>query len=191
MTKAAISTAAILIIAAVVGGCDTTSVAPYRPSVSNILALRTALADEPSFSIEPFTRSPNVTSRPGCRSLGPIDVAPGSTVEQYIHDAIQTEIFEAGRLSSDASAGIISGRVEEFALDTWGTGLWTLAVRLSSRQNASGVLVRIEYSFATSWMADSACANAAMAFGPAVNALIAEAVRVGAFEQLLGSGSAN
>lgn len=188
MTLRPVGSIVLISLACLLSACDTTSVAPYRPSVPNILALRTELADQSPFAVGDFTRASDVNGRPGCRGLGPVDVAPGSSVERYIQDAFQAELFEAGRLAVDPNAETITGQVEEFTLDTMGTGRWTLGVRLSSRLNPGGALVRVEYTFATSWMADSACENAAMAFGPAVSALIAKSVSDGIIDRLLSPG---
>ncbi len=87
--------------------------------------------------------------------------------------------------TTGASATVINGRIEEFSLSTLNTGRWTIELRLFSPANPTGVLVRVDYQFSTSWMADAACANAAMAFGPAVNALIAQALNDEALPLLL------
>lgn len=172
-------------LACLISACDTTSVGPYRPSVENIVRMRSVIGPQGPVTVGAFDRAPNVDGSPTCRGLGPVDVAPGGSVERYIHDAFQTEIFEAGLLGEGASATVINGRIEEFSLSTLNTGRWTIGLRLFSPANPTGVLVRVDYQFSTSWMADAACANAAMAFGPAVNALIAQALNDEALPLLL------
>lgn len=187
MTRNPVRTLLAVALVGLTSACDTTSVGPYRSSVTNVIGLRTSLATQEPIALGEFTRLAEVSGRPGCRGLGPIDVAPGSSVERYVRDAFQTELFEAEKLSVEAGAKTVRGQLEELQLDTFGTGLWTLAVRLVSDEDPAGVLIRVEYPFSTSWMAESACSNAAMAFGPAVSALIAETVRVRAIDRLVGA----
>lgn len=187
MTRTTILKTLAIGTAAVLASCDTTSSLPYQPSIQNVMEFRSALGPDGHVRLAPFTRLPTVEPRPFCRGQGPIDVAPGKSVEQYLHDAFQAELFQSGVLASETdNAPMIIAQLEALELNTLGTGRWTIALRLTSSVDHVGFVVRKDFPFSTSWMANSACSNAAMAFGPAVNALIAQMISDPAFRRLVG-----
>lgn len=167
-------------------GCETTTSYPYQPSTQNVMAFQSALApSNTKVQLGAFTRNQAINTTPNCRMLGPVDVAPGKTMETYIRDAFQAELFQAGVLSSSSGAAI-SGRLDAVDLNTMGTGSWTLTMSLTSSADPSGYQVTTTFPFSSSFSAVSACKNASAAFGPAVNDLIAKAVANPGFARLAG-----
>jgi len=169
------------------GACETTTSYPYQPSTQNVMAFQTALApSNTKVQLGAFTRDPAINTTPNCRLLGPIDVAPGKSMEVYIRDALQTELFQAGVLSSTAGT-TINGRIDAVDLGTMGTGSWGITLTLTSTVDPTGYQVSTAFPFSSSFSAVSACKNASAAFGPAVNDLIGKAVANPGFARLTGT----
>lgn len=179
-------TAALLVVIPL-AGCETTTSFPYQPSTQNVMAFQTALRPNGAkVMVGAFTRDEAINTTPNCRMLGPVDVAPGKSMEQYIQDAVQTEMFQAGVVDSAARA-TITGRIDAVDLNTVGTGSWTIAMTMTSNLDQTGYQVSTTYPFSSSFSAMSACNNAAAAFGPAVNDLISKIIADPGFRRITGS----
>lgn len=173
-------------VAMSLAACETTTSYPYQPSTQNVMAFQSALApSNTKVQLGAFTRDPGINTTPACRMMGPIDVAPGKSMEQYLKDAFQTELFQAGVLSANTGA-TINGRIDAVDLNTVGTGSWSLTMTLTSSADAAGYQVSTSFPFSSSFSAVSACKNASAAFGPAVNDLISKAVSNPGFSRLAG-----
>jgi hypothetical protein len=173
-------------VAMSLAACETTTSYPYQPSTQNVMAFQSALApSNTKVQLGAFTRDPGINTTPACRMMGPIDVAPGKSMEQYLKDAFQTELFQAGVLSANSGA-TINGRIDAVDLNTVGTGSWSLTMTLTSSADATGYQVSTSFPFSSSFSAVSACKNASAAFGPAVNDLISKAVSNPGFSRLAG-----
>lgn len=177
-----LATIAALSAGALLAGCETTTSYPYQASTQNVIAFQQTLGTN-KVRLGAFTRDPGINTTPSCRMLGPVDVSPGKTMEQYIHDAFQTELFQAGALVQ-SGAPTIMGRLDAVDLNTVGTGTWSLTLTLTSDRDSAGYQVTSSHSFSSSFSAASACNNAAAAFGPAVNALIAKAIADPGFRRI-------
>lgn len=173
-------------VAMSLAACETTTSYPYQASTQNVMAFQSALKpSNTKVQLGAFTRNADINTTPACRMMGPIDVAPGKTVETYLRDAFQTELFQAGVL--DASSGaVITGRLDALDLDSIGTGNWSLTLTLTSNLDQTGYRVSNSYPFSSSFSAPSACNNAAAAFGPAVNDLIGKAIADPGFKRVSG-----
>jgi hypothetical protein len=92
------------------GACDTTSaVAGYVPSTSNVLAFQSALKPTgKNLKVGDFSAGPGV-SAPTCRMAGSLDVSPGKPLEQYVKDALQSELFTAQVYDVSAPVAIMGG----------------------------------------------------------------------------------
>lgn len=181
LTGAALAGAALILAA-----CDTTSpVAPYSPSTANVLAFQSALKPSGnSVKVGDFT-STAADSKPTCRLAGALDVTPGKTIEQYVKDAMQTELFTA-QVYDVNSPVAISGRLDEVKVNTFGTGSWTLGMQVTSSRDPTGYHVQAVRTFKTSFSATAACQNATNAFAPTVQDLIAQVVNNPGFGKLVG-----
>jgi hypothetical protein len=163
--------------------CDTTSpVAQYTPSTSNILAIQSSLRPtNTTVQVGDFTADPTAV-KPGCRLAGGLDVTAGKTLEEYMKDALQSELFAAGAYDVK-SPNVISGRLTLIRVNTFGTGAWTLGMDVKSNSSA-GYHVEVTRPFASSYMATAACQNAVNAFAPTVQALFASMIADPGFTKL-------
>jgi hypothetical protein len=172
--KTVVNLGAIALVIALTG-CETTNSIPYKASTSNIISIQQTLhARGKKVSLGAITLAPGVEESPLCRLMGPVVVAPGKTLPQYIKEAFQEELFMAQVYQADAPS-VIEGRLEALKFSSITPASWDIT--LSVKSNASnGYTVVSNYPFDTSFTAYSACKNVADAFGPAVQNLIKQVV---------------
>ena len=161
----------------VLAACETTSSRPYKASTENILAIQQAMHSSSSkVQIGNFTAADGVNVEPTCRAMGALEVAPGQSPVTYIKDAFQEELFNAGVY--DITSGMqINAQITELKFNSFGTGSWTVAMKVSSDSLPEGYTTHVEYSFKTSFSAISACQNVIDAFQPTVSELLNRVVR--------------
>ena len=172
--------------ALVFAGCETTSSRPYTPSTSNIVAMKDALgASGKTVGIADFTVGAEVDEELTCRAMGALDVGSGKSGVEFIQEALKTEMFQADVYGS-SSSNQINGVLTQYEADSWGTGKWELALKLSSDTHPDGYEVATVYEFKSSYSAVRACQNVVDAFTPSVQQLISEAISHPEFSKLAG-----
>lgn len=163
-------------------GCSTTSGgAQYKAATENVIAIQEQLGDV-KVKLFDFTAAPGVNDSHMCRALGSLSIGAGKTPSQFIHDALQEELFMARAYATNAPVAI-SGRVDAMSFSSVAPANWSLTLTLSS-SNGSSYQVQSVYEYATSWSAPSACKNVSDAFAPAVQALLKKAVSDARFKAL-------
>ncbi|MEM7740993.1 MAG: hypothetical protein AAF225_09360 [Pseudomonadota bacterium] len=180
MKKLALPALAALALAA----CETTSTRPYTPTTANIMKVQQVISDETKVSVGTFAAAEGVETAPTCRLLGAIEVIPGGTPIDYIKGAFEAELFQAGILASDGAP--IQGEVTELVFNSFGTGSWTIGLKVTSESLPDGYTVATTQSFKTSYSAVNACQNVVDAFQPAVADLIQQVVSDPQFPALAG-----
>lgn len=160
---------------ALLAGCETTNSIPYKASTANVILIQQSLqAEGKKVSLGSITLAPGIEESPLCRLNGPVKVAPGKTLPQYIKDAFQEELFMAGVYQPNAPT-VIDGRLETLSFSSVTPASWNIGLSVKSNTSA-GYTVSIKYPFDTSWSAYAACKNVADAFGPAVQELLRQVV---------------
>ena len=165
----------VVSITAFATGCSTTNSIPYKASTGNIIAIQQTLESQgKKVTIGSVTMAPGVEESPTCRLMGPIKVAPGKSLAQYIKDAFVEELFMAKAYAPNAESEI-NATIDNIKFSSVSPASWDIAMSVSS-SNSPGYSVSVNYGFDTSWDAYSACKNVADAFGPAVQALLGKVV---------------
>ena len=183
LSGAALAAAAMLLV-----GCDTTSaVMGYAPSTTNVLAFQSALKPSgATVKVGDFTAGAGVAA-PSCRLAGALDVSQGKPLQQYVRDALQTELFTA-QVYDGASPVTLKGNLDEVKVNTFGTGSWTLGLQVTSNRDPVGYHVSATREFKTSYSAIAACQNATNAFAPTVQDLLGQVINNPGFAKLVGKG---
>lgn len=172
---------AVLILG--IAGCETTNSIPYKASTSNVITIQQNLkAEDKKVSVGNISMAPGVEESPLCRLMGPVKVAPGKSLPQYIKDAFQEELFTAGVYAPDAPT-VIDGTITALSFSSVTPANWNIAMAVKSN-TSPGYTVNIKYEYGTSWSAYSACKNVADAFGPAVQELLKQVVSNPQFKTL-------
>jgi hypothetical protein len=170
------------VVAVLLSGCETTSSVPYKASTENVIQIQQTLQSK-KVSVADIALAPGVDESPLCRLNGPINVAPGKTIPQYVKEAFQEELFMAQ--AYDVKGPAIQGRIEELSFSSVSPANWTIKMFVKSA-TSPGYEVSVKYQFDTSWTAAGACRNVADAFGPAVQSLLKEVVNNPQFAALAG-----
>lgn len=177
--------AAVTISALVLAACETTTAIPYQASTQNVITTQTTTrAANTKVTLGAFTAGAGA-KKPTCRLAGEVDVAPGKSIEVFIRDAMQTELFMAGAYDP-AAPTTVRGNLDKVDLSTVGTGSWTLGLTVTSSADPAGYSVTTTYPFASSFSAAGACKNATAAFNPAVQDLLGKVVSNPRFRTLVG-----
>lgn len=170
-------------IAVLATGCSTTNSIPYKASTANVIAIQQTLESQgKKVSVGKVAMASGVEESPTCRLMGPIKVAPGKALSQYIKEAFVEELFMA-KAYSPSSKSVIRAKIENIKFSSVSPASWEIAMSVRST-SSPGYKVSINYGFDTSWDAYSACKNVADAFGPAVQALLGKVVTHSQFSTL-------
>jgi len=179
--------ALILTAVAILAGCETTNSIPYKASTSNIIAIKQVTAPKSlKVNVGTVELAGGVEEHPMCRLMGPVTVAPGKTLPQYIKDAFVEELYAAQAFDPQAT-NVINARIDSLSFSSVSPASWSIAVSFSSTALPGGYGVAETYRFDTSFTAFSACKNVADAFGPAVQELLGHAVASPDFAALVGA----
>jgi len=175
MSNTKVNSLAAIVLAFLVAGCETTNSIPYKASTANVISIQQSLqAQGKKVSVGSVTLAPGVEESPLCRLNGPVKVAPGKSLSQYIKDAFQEELFMAQVYQANAPT-VIDGRLEALSFSSVSPASWNITMSVKSN-TSPGYTVSVKYPFETSWTAYSACKNVADAFGPAVQELLKQVV---------------
>ena len=177
---------ALMGIMILLAGCETTNSIPYKASTANVITIQKSLLSTGKMvSVSDITMAEGVDENPMCRLMGPVNVAPGKSLSQYIKEAMQEELFMAKVYEPDAPT-VIEGQIKELSFSSVSPAYWSITMKVKSNIS-SGYTVSIKYPFDTSWTAYSACKNVANAFGPAVQELLKQVVNNPQFSTLATS----
>ena len=179
-----ITAIAIIPILLIATGCSTTSNSvQYDSTPTNVINIQSASADgKYKVRVEDFRMSATAETSLLCRAMGEIDVAPGQSLEEFIKEALQEELLEAG-VYSTTSPIIITGEINRVSFSSVSSH-WDIAMTLSS-SNGTQYDVSTNYKFKGSFDAWSACKNVANAFTPAVQDLLEIAISNPKFTTLI------
>lgn len=178
-------TITIPLLAIILSGCETTNSIPYKASTNNIITIQQKVAKSDSkVRLDTVRFSEGINDAPLCRLLGPVRVAPGKTIQQYIEDAFREELFLAG-IYSPSAPNQIQGTIMDLSFSSVSPAKWNISMTVNST-TSDEYTVAVEYPFNTSFSAYSACQNVADAFGPAVQQLLSEVVNNQRFIDLIG-----
>ena len=153
-------------LAVLITGCATTNSVPYKASTANIISIQQKMKDtKTKVNLGSFTTASGIDEAPTCRLMGPIKVAPGKMIAEYVKEAFQEELFTA-QVYDPNSTKTINAKIEQLEFSSVSPAAWDIKMSVSTK-DFSGYTVAIRYPFETSYVAYSACKNVADAFGPA------------------------
>ncbi len=169
-----------LIAAQLLTGCSYNA-SKYGASSEDVEKLKTLDA---KINFEKITaKTPGQTSI-ACRASGSISPPGNQSFEEYIQEAIITELKLADKYDKNAKI-TIKGHLEmvDFSSNL-GTAHWQFTLKLSS-SNSKSIVVNSKYKFSGSFIGAQACAEMAQALTPAVQHLIDDIISNPEFRTLL------
>lgn len=174
---------AALAAVTLLSACSTYTPQRYSISANNNVALREM--NVRGISVGEFTGPKNFSA--ACRGAGPIGTPDGISFEEYIRQALISELKIAGVHGDKSPAVTLSGAVDnlEFSSTRGLTGgSWDIGLRMKS-SNGAGMVVSEHYDFSSGFAADTACKQTAEAFMPAVQNLIEKMVKNADFKKMV------
>lgn len=173
----------LLIVASVIlalSGCSTYSTPRYSTSTDNIISLR-SLAGK-VVNVGPFTAKEPGLNEIMCRQSGPVNTQDGEPFSEFIRKALIDELRMANVYSASAPV-TLTGRLDNIDYDS-NNGSWDLSLTIKS-SNGKSVSLTEHYSYTTSFIGKTACAQAAQALVPATQNIIGKLVRSPEFNALI------
>ena len=164
-------------------GCQTSKSYPYEASPRNVAAIKQALEGmDVATSISGVNLAPGVEDNPHCGQMGPLRVAPGVSLPEYIEDAFNDAFSEAGVYEAGSDTAIFL-RIRELAFSPESPPYWDISMQVSSGRS-TGYAVSIRHDFKFSLTEYRACRKTESEFGPAVQKLVHEVVAHEEFAEL-------
>ncbi|WP_319243695.1 hypothetical protein [uncultured Propionivibrio sp.] len=173
----------LAVLAISVSACSTYTTPRYAINADTNLALKEL--GTTGLSVGAFAAPTNFSE--SCRAAGPLAPPDGMSHTDYIRKALESELKVAGIYTTSNPRVILSGYVKklEFSSSRGLTGgSWDIEVLLNS-SNGKTQMVAEHYEFESGFSAITACKQTAEAYFPAVQNLIAKAVRSPEFKALL------
>jgi hypothetical protein len=163
----------VLVIAVFFTGCANFATSRYSISTDNTIALRSLSGTQ--LNVGNFTDKKNI-SKIACHYHGPVTTLDGETFASFIQKAFTDELKMAGIYSKTAPVAI-TGRLDHIDYSTAFGHKWELTLTLNASTGKS-VTVTENYSYSGSVFAapGGECAQAALAFVPAVQNLIGKII---------------
>ena len=167
-------------------GCASYNANPYTALADNQHAIQEAAkkANGGKVGLETITLKDTVSPSLTCRAAGPVNPAPGKTVQQYIEEALKMELYMGGVYVPEAR-NRIRAQLTSLGFSSVGDAHWALGLHLASDSLPQGYNADVKYPFSASFFADYACRDVAEAFAPAVQQLVRKAVTAPEFQQLI------
>jgi hypothetical protein len=162
-------------------GC-THTVTSYSPSFDNLNRLQAIKKSQQKIALSSFTATvPNQRSIM-CRLEGTETLPNNQTYEEYIQDALHSELASAGLLS-DASKVVLNANLDKVDFNSM-TGHWIIQMTFNSNVGQP-FTVKSSSGFAADFVADMACEEVAKAFVPAVQQFLDKLYADPDFKRLL------
>ena len=170
----------VIVCLGLLQACSTYSTNRYSINAGNVVALKTYQSNK--ITVGDFTATkPNVKSV-SCRAVGPIPTPDGETYENYIRNALISELQIADSYSSEGEV-VLTGNLNEIKPNSV-SGNWKISLTVNS-SNGKKLTVDELYDFKTSYYGETACNQTAQALMPAVQNLIGKLVTNAEFNNLV------
>ncbi|WP_412971284.1 hypothetical protein [Glaciecola sp. MF2-115] len=156
---------------AFISGCSTYATNRYSISADNVVALKNVAGNKVAVGAFGAT-TPGVSSIM-CRGVGPIKTPDGESFENFVRNALISEMKIADVYSDDAGVKL-TGNLDKIDFSS-ASGKWTLGVTLNS-SNGNSLSVTEDYEFTTSFYGETACNQTGQALMPAVQNVITKLV---------------
>ena len=165
-------------------GCTTvSSVAQYKASTKNVIAIQDQFGTSgKKVKLTDFSSAPDIDGS-WCRAVGPISLGSSKTFGQFVHEALQEELFMAGVHSSSAPV-TLSGRLDNVKFSTFSPAYWEITLTLAS-SNGTSYQTKSRHDFDSSYAAIYACKNLTDAFPGAVQETLKQVVSDPRFKLLM------
>ena len=173
---------ALIFAISIMAGCTTYTPQRYSISANNNVALKEAKVG--NIAVGEFNGPKNFSS--ACRAAGPISPPDNLSFQEYIRQALISELKVADVYNESNPKITISAEVDMLSFSSTRSllgGSWDVGMRVNS-SNGKSAYVKEHYEFNSGFVADIACKQTAEAFLPTVQNLIERLVKSTDFKKL-------
>jgi hypothetical protein len=151
-------------------GFRTFSADQYIVDTENISSLEAIKDKLMPLKITGFSTSMSGNNWLVCRMSFPVYPPGKMPYEEFIAEAMRSELTQAGLYSEDAKVGI-KGHIVAMDFSSFGSGKWSIEVRFEVDQREP-ITIKHEYAFPLSFLATKSCQNVTDALVPAVQSFL-------------------
>ena len=174
-----------VVLCLVAAGCA--HVAPrYSASATNVEEIKRVAGNFTSkVAVGNFTADKDVPKSIMCRGEGPVSAPDEKTFEQFIKDALVEELRLAEVLDETSDRNLAATLNAIDFSSAMSGGSWSIHMTFSAKQ-VEPFTISIDYPFASSFMAATACEQVAQAFPLATQKLISKLIKHPSFQKVAG-----
>jgi hypothetical protein len=174
-----IKLALVILSILLIQGCSTYSTDRYSINAGNVVALK---AYDTNVGVGEFTATVPGKTSVTCRAVGPIPTPDGETFEDYIRNALVSEM-QIAEIYTENGKVILTGNLNQIKPSSV-SGTWDISLTVNS-SNGKNLTVEEKYEFKTSYYGETACNQTAQALMPAVQNVISQVVTHPKFSSLV------
>jgi hypothetical protein len=181
MIKKILMAGSIIGAAVLFTGCGIKT-SEYNVSADNVQTLRDY--KELKLDVSTFTATTPAESSIMCRLAETVSTPKGESFEEYIKDALISELKMAGSYDKNSDLKISGNLNKIYGSTMFGNAYWEINVTITS-SNGKSITVNTKRDYPSSYLATTACNNMGTSFSPTIKQLIGDVINHKDFSSLL------
>lgn len=181
MKKSLLLSSSVVLVAFLFTGCGIKT-SEYNVSADNVQTLRDY--KELKLDVSNFTATTAGESSVMCRLAETVSTPKGESFEEYIKDALVSELKMAGVYDKNSDLKISGNLNKIYGSTMFGNAYWEINITISS-SNGKSLTVTTKRDYPSSYLASTACNNMGTSFSPTIKQLIADIINHKDFSSLL------
>lgn len=181
MTKKLLMASSIICATVLFTGCGIKT-SEYNVSADNVQTLRDY--KELKLDVSNFTATTAGESSIMCRLAETVSTPKGESFEEYIKDALISELKMAGSYDKNSDLKISGNLNKIYGSTMLGNAYWEINVTITS-SNGRFITVNTKRDYPSSYLATTACNNMGTSFSPTIKQLIGDIINHKDFSSLL------
>ncbi len=181
MKKSLLLSSSVVLVAFLFTGCGIKT-SEYNVSADNVQTLRDY--KELKLDVSNFTATTAGESSVMCRLAETISTPKGESFEEYIKDALVSELKMAGVYDKNSDLKISGNLNKIYGSTMFGNAYWEINITISS-SNGKSLTLTTKRDYPSSYLASTACNNMGTSFSPTIKQLIADIINHKDFSSLL------
>ena len=181
MKKSLLISSSVVFAAFLFTGCGIKT-SEYNVSADNVQILRDY--KELKLDVSTFSATTAGESSAMCRLAETISTPKGESFEEYIKDALISELKMAGVYDKNSDLKISGNLNKIYGSTMYGNAYWEISVTITS-SNGKSLSVNTKREYPSSYLASTACNNMGTSFSPTIKQLIGDILNHKDFHLLL------
>lgn len=181
MKKSLLFSSSVVLATVLFTGCGIKT-SEYNVSADNVQKLRDY--KELKLDVSNFTATKAGESSILCRLAETVSTPKGESFEEYIKDALISELKMAGTFDKNSDLKVSGNLNNIYGSTMFGDAYWEINVTITST-NGKSLTVNTKREYPSSYLASTACNNMGTSFSPTIKQLIADILNHKDFPSLL------